>query len=113
MTGRNEKTKPYKQEESDPEGKGIERQIRSEWEESEIRRGSCGVMKRWREILMAQQKKMLFFTHLDSFFPGATHCALLTHAWGEIFNMQLLTGMCADMHRQISLPNSESFFFFL
>lgn len=77
------------------------------------------MMKRWREILTAEQeKKRHSFTHFDSFFPRATHCALLAHAWGEIFNIQPLTGMCADMHRQISLPNSSTagkhtdFFFF-
>ncbi len=56
-------------------------------------REAPGERRKDRERCDSQADKLYFFTHADSFFPRATHCAFLTHARGEISDAhtQLLT----------------------
>lgn len=53
-------------------------------------------------------RQTILLYSLRQFLPSCHTRAFLTHAWGEIFNIQLLIGMCADMHRQITFKYPSS-----
>lgn len=99
---RNEKTKSITSEKMTLREK-TEREKDAESGKGGREREAAGERRKDGERCDSQADKLYFFTHADSFFPRATHCAFLTHARGEIPNVQLLLhmgiGMCADTGR--------------